>query len=89
MLLVIIQIVLLTIFFSHKVAGPVFRLEKTCHGMIQGSYTDEIHLRRGDELQNLALLLNEVNAVTRQRLSALKNAATPEEREEAARGLQL
>ncbi len=88
-LLVIVQIVLLTIFFSHKVAGPVFRLEKTCHTMIQGSYTSEIHLRKGDELQNLALLFNEVNAVTRQRLSALKSATTEEEKAEALQGLEF
>ena len=88
-LLVIIQIVLLTIFFSHKVAGPVFRMEKTCHSMIQGSYKNEIHLRKGDELQNLAHLFNEVNAVTCQRLTALQNATTEEERAKAAEGLQF
>jgi nitrate/nitrite-specific signal transduction histidine kinase len=79
-LLVIIQIVLLTIFFSHKVAGPVFRMEKTCHSMIEGAYTNEIHLRRGDEMQNLALLLNEVNSLTRDRFSSIKNASNDEER---------
>ncbi|MBN1575408.1 MAG: hypothetical protein JW913_02585 [Chitinispirillaceae bacterium] len=87
--LVIVQIVLLSIFFSHKVAGPVFRLEKTCHGMIRGSYTNEIHLRKGDELQNLALLLNEANNVTCQRLRALKDAATGEERERIVKDLQI
>jgi nitrate/nitrite-specific signal transduction histidine kinase len=87
--LVIIQIVLLTIFFSHKVAGPVFRLEKACHSMIQGVYTNEIHLRKGDELQNLALLLNEVNSVTRHRLAALKNAGSDEEREQVVKSLQF
>ena len=87
--LVIVQLVLLTIFFSHKVAGPVFRMEKTCHSMIQGSYLNEIHLRKGDEMQNLALLLNEVNNVTRQRLTALKNASGDEEREKALQGLQI
>jgi nitrate/nitrite-specific signal transduction histidine kinase len=87
--LVIIQIVLLTIFFSHKVAGPVFRFEKTCHSMIQGAYTNEIHLRKGDEMQNLALLLNEVNNVTRERLCALRDAATEEERKKIAENLKL
>lgn len=87
-LLVIIQIVLLTIFFSHKVAGPVFRFEKTCHNMIQGSYANEIHLRKGDEMQNLALLLNEVNNVTRERLCALRDG-TEEERKAIAGSLQL
>jgi nitrate/nitrite-specific signal transduction histidine kinase len=87
--LVMVQIVLLTIFFSHKVAGPVFRLEKTCHSMIQGSYTNEIHLRKGDEMQNLAMLLNEANNVTRQRLHALKDAANEEERDHIVKGLQI
>jgi nitrate/nitrite-specific signal transduction histidine kinase len=88
-LLVIVQIVLLTIFFSHKVAGPVFRLEKTCHGMIQGIYTNEIHLRRGDDLQNLALLLNEANNATCQRLRSLRDAATAEERDRIVKSLQI
>ena len=54
--LVVIQIVLLTIFFSHKVAGPVYRFEKVCNNIINGIYTDEIRLRQGDEMQNLARL---------------------------------
>lgn len=77
--LITVQLILLTIFFSHKIAGPVYRLEKTCHNMIQGNYKNEIRLRRGDELQNLARLLNEVNRVTRERFLNIKNAKTPEE----------
>lgn len=88
-LLVIAQIVLLTIFFSHKVAGPVFRFEKVCHNMIQGNYTDEIHLRKGDEMQNLSLLLNEVNTVTRERIVALKEAETDEKRREIIEKLHI
>jgi nitrate/nitrite-specific signal transduction histidine kinase len=88
-LLVIIQIVLLTIFFSHKVAGPVFRFEKTCHNMIQGDYTNNIHLRRGDEMQNLALLLNEVNNVTRERMCALRDTADENERNELLENIKL
>ncbi len=88
-LLVIVQIGLLTIFFSHKVAGPVFRLEKTCHGMIQGIYNNEIHLRKGDDLKNLALLLNEANKATCSRMRALINAQTAEERQGIAKELQI
>jgi hypothetical protein len=66
--LVVIQMVLLTIFFSHKVAGPVYRFEKVCNNMIRGIYTDEIRLRQGDEMQNLARLLNEAVKCTRERL---------------------
>jgi nitrate/nitrite-specific signal transduction histidine kinase len=66
--LVVIQIVLLTIFFSHKVAGPVYRFEKVCNNIINGIYTDEIRLRQGDEMQNLARLFNEALKCTRERL---------------------
>lgn len=88
-LLVIIQIVLLTIFFSHKVAGPVFRFEKTCHSMIQGDYTSMIHLRKGDEMQNLSNLINEVNKQTRERFLALRDASSKEEQEKIFSDLQL
>ncbi len=73
--LVVIQIVLLTIFFSHKVAGPVYRFEKVCNNIIKGIYTDEIRLRQGDEMQNLARLLNEALKCTRERLE-LKESDT-------------
>jgi nitrogen fixation/metabolism regulation signal transduction histidine kinase len=72
--LVIIQIVLLTVFFSHRLAGPIYRLEKACNHMIAGDYTEEIHLRKHDEMKRLAGLLNEVNRKTRARLRALYEA---------------
>lgn len=88
-LLVIIQIVFLTIFFSHKVAGPVFRFEKTCHNMIEGNYTSIIHLRKGDDLQNLAVLLNEVSARTRERFISLKDASSKEKQDKIIETLKL
>lgn len=72
LLLVVIQMVLLTIFFSHKLAGPIFRFEKVCHNIIAGNYTDHIKLRKGDQLQNLANLLNEAVRVTNERITALE-----------------
>lgn len=82
MTLVIVQIVLLTVFFSHRVAGPVYRFEKVCHNMIAGDYTDQIHLRKGDEMQNLSLLFNEVLLKTRERLSAHNNSQSDVEKKE-------
>jgi nitrate/nitrite-specific signal transduction histidine kinase len=87
--LVIIQIVLLTIFFSHKVAGPIYRLECECHDVIDGRYNKEIKLRKGDELQNLATLFNVAVNTTRQRLLDLINAETAEKRKEIASKLEL
>jgi nitrogen fixation/metabolism regulation signal transduction histidine kinase len=79
-LLIVVQIALLTIFFSHKLAGPVFRFEKTCQGMIDGNYTEKVFLRKGDEMQNLARLLNEVIRLSDERLAALRDATSDEEK---------
>jgi nitrate/nitrite-specific signal transduction histidine kinase len=87
--LVIIQIVLLTIFFSHKVAGPIYRMECECHEVIDGRYTSEIHLRKGDDLQNLAGLFNTAVGASRQRILDLLNADSEERRKEIASKLQL
>ncbi len=88
-LLVIIQIVLMTIFFSHKVAGPIYRFERVCHELIEGNYDQRVVLRKGDEMQNLAGLLNEAIKNTRDRLKALKDAGTREEKESVTKELKI
>lgn len=88
-LFVIIQLVLLTIFFSHKIAGPVYRFEMVCHNIIEGKYTDKIILRKRDEMQNLAALLNEVIAKSHERLLGLKDATTEEEKHKIVNSLEL
>jgi signal transduction histidine kinase len=71
----------MTIFFSHKLAGPIYRFEILCHSIINGVYTDMVHLRKGDEMRNLANLLNEVIERTRKRFLDIKNAKNEEERQ--------
>jgi len=71
-LLVLLQVVMMTVFFSHKLAGPVFRFEKACRNVINGDYTDNIHLRKGDQMQGLALLLNEAMRVSGRRIIDLE-----------------
>lgn len=87
--IVIIQIVFMTIFFSHKVAGPVYRFETVCHNIIQGKYTDQIKLRKGDEMQNLSGLFNTAISTTSQRLHDLLHAGSDEKRKEIGSKLEL
>lgn len=89
LLLVIIQIVLLTVFFSHKVAGPIYRFEKACNSVIEGDYTSEIKLRKGDEMQNLATLLNEAIKVSGNRLKMLSESENNENRKEIISKLEI
>jgi hypothetical protein len=62
-LIYMVVIPILSIFISHKIAGPLFRFEKTLREALS---TDgpipPIHLRQGDELQSLADLINQLLA---------------------------
>ncbi|MDR3012252.1 MAG: hypothetical protein LBU70_03470 [Chitinispirillales bacterium] len=71
-LLVVLQVALMTIYFSHKFAGPVYRFEKSCLSVISGKYDDMIRLRKGDQMLNLATLLNESMKVSGERIAALE-----------------
>lgn len=87
--LIIVQVALLTIFFSHKLAGPLYRLEKACHSVIDGNYDEKITLRKGDEMQNLAGLFNEMIAVTRDRMKTLKGPEDGEIKDGIVSNLKL
>lgn len=45
---------------SHRIAGPWYRLEVILRGMAEGSFTKDVTLRTGDELQSLASAINGV-----------------------------
>jgi methyl-accepting chemotaxis protein len=89
LLIVIVQLVLLTIFVSHKVAGPIYRFEKTCHDLIAGNYIDRVHLRKGDDMQNLAHLLNEAIEKTRERVAALASEPDADRRREMVAAMKV
>ena len=88
LLIVIVQITVLTIFFSHKIAGPIYRFEKSCHNVIDGNYTDRVRLRQGDEMINLAGLYNEMLEKTQARLKEC-SSSNPEEKEKCISSLKL
>ena len=87
--LIIVQIALLTIFFSHKLACPLYRFEKVCHGLIDGNYSEGVYLRKGDEMQNLARLFNEMIKLTGDRIKALRDAPDQTKKEEILSNLKL
>jgi len=51
----------ISILISHKIAGPIFKFKKEIRGMIEtGDISKRIFLRQGDELKDLADLLNQL-----------------------------
>lgn len=54
----ILIIMIYSVFFSHKVAGPIFKIRKTLnHYLASGEYVD-IKLRPGDNFDEVARLIN-------------------------------
>ncbi len=51
---------ILSIFISHKIAGPVYRFEKSAEIISKGDLSLRIKLRKGDELQDLADAFNKM-----------------------------
>jgi len=53
-------IFLLGFLFSHRIAGPVYRIEKTIYEIARGNLRLRIRLRKGDELRDLADIINDM-----------------------------
>jgi len=58
LLLISPLIFILGLLFSHKIAGPVYRIEKTLGDIAKGNLGLKIRLRDGDELVDLADMIN-------------------------------
>lgn len=46
-------ILLISLFISHRFAGPIYRFEKSAQAVASGDLTHRVHLRTGDELAEL------------------------------------
>ena len=58
--------VISAILASHKIAGPLVRIKSSLNQLIGGNYNLNVKLRKGDQLQDVADLLNKL-------VAALKN----------------
>ncbi len=54
--------IVVVLFISHKIAGPMFRFEKDLKDIGQGDLTKKVRLRKKDQLTNLANGLNTMTA---------------------------
>jgi len=53
-----LSLTILFVLFSHKIAGPILRIERTFEEALSGDLTQRIKLRTGDELKETADQLN-------------------------------
>lgn len=59
-ILSIIMAAILMLLYSHRLAGPVYHLEKHLEEMIKGNYNVKLSFRKNDEFKQLADTINKL-----------------------------
>lgn len=67
-------LILISTYFTHKFAGPLYRFEKTLERMIDGDVGFRIRLRKGDECQHIADKINQLNSKLSMNIKTMKIA---------------
>lgn len=55
-----VAVVIVSMFLTHRVAGPIYRFEKSIEEMTRGHFNFKIHLRKKDEGKELAQMINQL-----------------------------
>jgi len=71
-MIVAIATILVTLFVSHKIAGPLYRFKKVMEAMGEGDFLSQVKIRKGDQLQDLAKIFDDMIAKNRVKIKALK-----------------
>ena len=56
-LVVLAGVFVYTLFFSHRIVGPIHRINQVLHKMLRGEYPGSVTLRKGDHFHQTAELL--------------------------------
>ena len=73
--------VVVTLLVSHKIAGPMFRFEKDINRIALGDLKSRIHIRKGDQFQELAVSLNDMIQSLANRVLSIRGMADPDTRQ--------
>jgi signal transduction histidine kinase len=59
-LLLIFAIAIISVFISHRIAGPIYKFERIIEALAVGEKVPEITLRKNDEFYRLARAINDL-----------------------------
>ncbi len=82
--LVSIATIVIVLFISHRIAGPLYRLEKSLEELGGGNLAVNVHLRQADEIKALADTLNRTMKSLKEPIAASKAKAEELEAEVAS-----
>jgi len=65
-------VILVSILLSHRIAGPIYRIQKYLKEVAKGDLSARLHLRKDDELQEFAACVNEMTDDLNNRINKIK-----------------
>ena len=68
-LLLVFAIAILSVFISHRTAGPIYKFEQIIRALAKGKEVQEIKLRKRDEFYELASAINNLIKTTKPTVS--------------------
>jgi methyl-accepting chemotaxis protein len=72
-LILSLAVIIVTLFVSHKIAGPLYRFKKVMKDLEEGNFSSDFHIRHLDQLQELATDFNNAIRRIRQELIQIKS----------------
>ena len=73
--LIVVTTIIVTLYISHKIAGPIFRLEKEIQRIGQGDLSTVITLRDKDQMVDVVQRVNEMTTGLHRRVAEIKRQA--------------
>lgn len=70
---IVIAMIILHLFYSHRIAGPAYRLSREAAKLSEGNLSGKIKFRQKDNLTDMADILNSVADLHRARVEAIKS----------------
>lgn len=70
-----------SMFLTHRIAGPLFKMERSIKNMGEGDISSKIYLRKKDEGKELAYQINQFNSNLSRKIELLKKLSSDMEHE--------
>jgi methyl-accepting chemotaxis protein len=68
-----LTVVIISMFLTHRFAGPMYRFEKSLEEMIRGNFNFEIRLRKKDDGKELARMMNQLISMLSSKLKVMRH----------------
>ena len=74
LILLVPVVILASVFLSHRVVGPIFKIKKHMRKLIEKDFSNDLYLRKTDEFRDIAKLINESTDSIKQSLARVKES---------------